>query len=188
MGAFDERSQDALEWNSASFTSGGHDGGRRIERPGGTATASDQGPWPDRRTNSARRKCSAECEYPGCRQQGGRTGHSSLSARSSGSGDSSTPSDSGTASGPCTRNSPRSSFGPRSTGSSGPAQTSAANSSEDPGHPGAAGNPGTSQAAACTAASATTSTGNRADTAAAAGRPRCPSHAQTGKGGQPGPC
>src|SRR6476620_5993791 len=126
MGAFDERSLDALEWNLAAIISGGHGGCGRIERPGGTATATDQDPWPGLPRNSSRRKRSAECDHRGFRQQGSRPKHSSCSG------------DSGTSGGP------RPPFGSRSTGSSGTAHTGAANSSDGPDNRGTEGNPGTS--------------------------------------------
>ena len=176
MGAFDERSLDALEWNLAAIISGGHAGCGRIERPGGTATATDQDPWPGLPRNSSRRKRSAECDHRGFRQQGSRPKHSSTS------GDSSCSGDSGTSSGP------RPPFGSRSTGSSGTAHTGAANSSDGPDNRGTEGNPGTSQAAAYAAPPATTRTGGRSDTPAEAGRRSCPSRAQTSKGRQPGSC
>ena len=168
MGAFDERSLDALEWNLAGPTTGGHDGCRWIERPGGTATASDQDPWPGRLPNSSRRKRSTECDHRGCRQQGGHPQHS------------------GTPRGPRTRNGPRTPFGPRSTRSGGTANTGAADSSDGPGNRGATGDPDTSKTASNAAPSATTRTGGRSDTPAAAGQPSCPSRAQTDTRGQPG--
>lgn len=176
MGAFDERSLDALEWNLTGIIGGCHDDCGRLERPGGTATASDQDPWTGLPRNSSRRKRSAECDHRGFHQQGSRPKHSSSASDSSCSGDSSTSSG------------PRPAFGSRSTGSSGTAHTGAANSSDGPDNRGTEGNPGTSQAAAYAAPLATTRTGRRSDTPAEAGRQSCPSRAQTGKDRQPGSC
>ena len=182
MGAFDERSLDALEWNLTGVISGRHAGCGWIERPGGTATATDQDPWPGLPRNSSRRKRSAECDHRGFRQQGSHPKHSSCSGDSSSSGDSSCSDDS------CTSSGTRPPFGSRSTGSSGTAHTGAANSSDGPDNRGTEGNPGTSQAASYAAPPATTCTGGRSDTLAEAGRRNCPSRAQTGKDRQPGSC